>query len=59
MVEMSFDQISTAVIEDHVARKVQETRTLEYKENLPGHGEAKEFLADVSSFANAVGGDIV
>ena len=38
-----------------------EGRTLDYKRTLPGSTdeEKREFLADVSSFANAAGGDIV
>src|SRR5687768_2897901 len=38
-----------------------ESRVIEYKLTLPGtsDSEKKEFLADVSSFANAAGGDIV
>jgi hypothetical protein len=41
--------------------KVVEGKTIEYKLCLPSAREAskKEFLADVSSFANAVGGDLV
>lgn len=37
---------------------VQEKKTLEYKATLPGNSydDKKEFLADVSSFANAAGG---
>ena len=44
-----------------VADKVAESRTLDYKEKLPGQsdGEKKEFLADITSFANASGGDLV
>lgn len=40
---------------------LDERRTLEFKLTLPGHssGETKEFLADVSSLANTVGGDIL
>lgn len=40
---------------------VTEGRTIEYKRELPGNTDAdkKEFLADVSSFANTVGGDLV
>lgn len=46
-----------ALVEDQVA----ESPILEYKETLPGtsDGDRKEFLADVSSFANASGGVIV
>lgn len=53
------------VTAEHVAAlvdaKVTERRTLEYKERLPGGSDQdkKEFLADVCSFANLVGGDIM
>jgi hypothetical protein len=48
-------------IDELVANKVREGLTLEYKEALPGNSdsECKEFLADVCSFANSAGGDIV
>ena len=41
--------------------KVPESRYIEYKSQLPGRTDAdkKEFLADISSFANADGGDII
>jgi hypothetical protein len=41
--------------------RVAESRSLEYKQSLPGGNDAdrKEFLADVSSFANAIGGDVI
>jgi len=44
-----------------VDNKVSEGKEIEYKRDLPGNKPKgkKEFLADVSSFANAVGGDIV
>ena len=40
---------------------VHESRTLEYKQELPGNGDEdkREFLADVSAFANTSGGDII
>jgi hypothetical protein len=40
--------------------RVMEGRTVEYKEALPGgaDSEKKEFLADVSSFANTSGGNL-
>lgn len=46
-----------ALIEDGIAEK----RTVEYKRELPGgkDDERKEFFADVSSFANAGGGDLI
>jgi hypothetical protein len=44
-----------------VENRVAESRTLEYKQNLPGGSddERREFLADVSALANTVGGDIL
>jgi hypothetical protein len=44
-----------------VANRSPEGRSLDYKEALPGNADAdrKDFLADVSSFANTVGGYIV
>lgn len=40
---------------------ILEGKTIEYKQSLPGNSdsERKEFLADVSSFANASGGDLI
>jgi hypothetical protein len=41
--------------------EIREGLRIEYKESLPGTKESdkKEFLADVSSFANAAGGDLL
>lgn len=41
--------------------RVRESKTLEYKESLPGGSDQdkREFLADVSAMANTVGGTIV
>lgn len=41
--------------------KVQESLLLDYKRDLPGNsdGDKKEFLADISSFANTLGGIII
>src|ERR1035441_2943014 len=51
MIDQTFLQ---SLIDD----KVSESKTVEYKSELPGRGDAdkKEFLYDVSSFANATGG---
>jgi predicted HTH transcriptional regulator len=61
MITKPFDQINHADIIDLLSNLVQEGRTIEYKEdlNFQDNSEKKEFLADVSSFANAGGGDIV
>jgi hypothetical protein len=61
MIPADFEAISKAHIEALVTNAVNEGRTIEYKQELPGgtDDDKKEFLADVSSFANAAGGDIV
>jgi hypothetical protein len=54
-------QINKSDIEDLIRNRVVEQKTLEYKRDLPETNDdaKKEFLADVSSFANASGGDII
>ncbi|MCK5240903.1 ATP-binding protein [bacterium] len=44
-----------------ISNQIQESRTIEYKESLPGNSDQdkREFLADISSFANAAGGDLL
>src|SRR5689334_8563616 len=59
--DKSIEQIAAADLERLVINGVSESRSLEYKETLPGGSDQdkKEFLADVTSFANAIGGDLV
>jgi hypothetical protein len=61
VIQKPFDQIDKSDIEALVTEKVEEGRTIEYKQALPGNQDKdkKEFLADVSSFANASGGDLL
>ena len=61
MINKQFDLIDKNDIEALISNGVAETRTLEYKEKLSGNSDEdkKEFLADISSFANASGGDII
>ena len=61
MIDKRLDDIAADDLRQLVDDRVQEGRSLEYKEHLPGRtdSERKEFLADVSSFANAVGGDLI
>jgi len=61
MINKPFDKIGKSNIDALIANEVSEKRTLEYKEKLPGNsdGDKIEFLAAVSSFANASGGDIL
>lgn len=56
--------LSSIVIEDLQAlidNEVSESKTIEFKETLPSNSrdDKKEFLADVSSFANAGGGLLI
>jgi hypothetical protein len=61
VINIPVEKIDKAVIESLVADSVPESRTLEYKERLPGKSEQDkhEFLADVTAIANASGGDLV
>jgi len=51
MIAKQLDAIELADIEELITDKVAESRTLDYKEKLPGQsdGDKKEFLADITS----------
>lgn len=55
------DSIDETDLQDLIDDKIAEGKRIEYKEILPGNSdsEKKEFLADVSSFANALGGFLI
>ena len=65
------DEITEADLQYYIDEEIVETKTIEYKEKLPGkidkdknkkedkNKDKKEFLGDVSSFANAAGGHII
>lgn len=61
MLQSPIDQIDEAMLLALVANEVAERRDLEFKRDLPGGGadDSKEFLADVTSLANAQGGDLI
>lgn len=61
MIGRRIEEVSEADLSSLIANAVREGRTIEYKQTLPGgsDGDKKEFLADVSSFANSSGGDIL
>ena len=61
MIGVPFDMIAAADLHQLVTSGASEDRTLEFKRELPGGSDAeiKEFLADVTSLANAHGGDLV
>lgn len=63
---MPLDQIPLdSVSEEHLLQlpedREQESKTIEFKLELPGNSDSdrKEFLADFTSFANTVGGDLI
>lgn len=61
MIPRPIDQIADADLQALVANGVAESRDIEYKAILKVGNDAdkREFLADVCSFANATGGDLV
>ena len=61
MITKPFDKVVKEDIDELVSNKTQEGRQLDYKQALPGNtdGDKKEFLADVSSFANSLGGWLI
>ncbi len=58
---LELDDVTLADVQTLVSERIPEGRYLDYKRELPGRGNdaKKEFLADVTSFANAGGGAIV
>jgi Putative DNA-binding domain len=61
MIHTRFDDIDKSYIEGLISGRIPESRTLEYKQELPKNSDddKKEFLADISAFANASGGHII
>ena len=61
MISKHIDEITADDIKSLITNSVRESKTLEYKQILPGgqDKDKKEFLADISSFANSSGGDII
>lgn len=61
MIERPWDQITLDDIEALVTYQRGESRTLDFKETFPAgdHKGVRDFLADVTAFANTDGGDII
>jgi len=61
MIEQPIDAIDESALRRLIDNQVAEGRNLEFKRELPGGNDeaTREFLADVTAFANAQGGDIV
>lgn len=59
--DIGLDAIEEAHLRALVSAGTPEGRAIEFKRELPGRSDAdgKEFLADVCSFANATGGDLL
>ena len=61
MINKKIDEIAEADLQALIDNNVLEGKTIEYKRELPTNSDSskKEFLADVTSFANASGGDLI
>jgi len=61
MINQNINQITGEDLQVLIDNAVLESKTIEYKQSLPGNTDSdkKEFLADISSFANASGGDLI
>ncbi|HYH09057.1 MAG TPA: ATP-binding protein, partial [Thermoanaerobaculia bacterium] len=61
MIERPFSSVTRADVDALVASARREDRLIEYKRSLPSNSDhdKREFLADVSAFANAAGGDLL
>jgi len=61
MINKAFDLIDERDLLSLIENAVIERIDIDYKQALPSNSESdkKEFLADVSSFANAAGGDLI
>jgi hypothetical protein len=61
MIPKPLDQISKDDVLDLVKNRIPESKTMEYKELLPGDtdSEKREYTADITAFANTQGGDLL
>ena len=61
MIQKPLNEINIEDLNELVTNSVSEGRNLDYKRDLCGNsdGDKKEFLSDISSFANATGGDLL
>jgi predicted HTH transcriptional regulator len=61
MIQKNLDEITENDLQGLIDNSVQESKIVEYKRIQPGNSDSdkKEFLSDVSSFANSSGGDLI
>src|SRR5215204_4027733 len=56
---ISFEDISERDLLDQIQAGVPEGPVVEYKRDMYGRADGDEFLKDVSSFANTLGGHLI
>lgn len=61
MIPKPFNDIKKEHIDALIQNRVRESKTIDYKEEIPGNRDEdkREFLYDITSFANAGGGDLI
>ncbi|MFA5937794.1 MAG: ATP-binding protein [Sinimarinibacterium sp.] len=61
MLQKALSALEIADIENLIANGERESRSLEFKRDAVGHrdDDKREWLADISAFANTIGGDLV
>jgi predicted HTH transcriptional regulator len=61
LLDIPLDKITEADLQNLIAAKVGESTYLDYKQQTYANSDdaRSEFLADISAFANTLGGDIV
>lgn len=61
MINRRIEDITEVDLQSLIDNKVLEGKTIDYKKELPNNSDSskKEFLADVTSFANTSGGDLI
>ena len=61
LLHIPLPQIDEAALQSLIRARVSESRSIDYKRETYGNSrdDYAEFLADISSFANTAGGDIV
>jgi hypothetical protein len=61
MIPKQIDLITIEDIQALKSNKVMEKKTIDYKQSLPGRSGSERigFLADITAFANTVGGDLI
>jgi predicted HTH transcriptional regulator len=61
LIDKPLDSISEQDLLALISNQIREDKRIEFKAVVPGNSDRqrKEFLADVSSFANASGGDLI